>query len=83
VRLEFTEPTVRLPDERLFNEVVKAMFGKRRKAVANALKAFDRRAPVVLAEAGIDGMRRPETLSVAEIARVAERLAAARHGFVV
>jgi 16S rRNA (adenine1518-N6/adenine1519-N6)-dimethyltransferase len=83
LRLEFTAPTVRLPDEQLFNDVVKAIFGKRRKTVANALKAFDRSAPDVLAEAGIDGRRRPGTLQVQEIARVAERLAARRRPPVV
>jgi 16S rRNA (adenine1518-N6/adenine1519-N6)-dimethyltransferase len=83
IRLEFTEATVRLPDERLFHQVVKAMFGKRRKTVANALKAFDRRAAALLVEAGIEGSRRPETLQVQEIARVVERVAAARRSDVV
>jgi 16S rRNA (adenine1518-N6/adenine1519-N6)-dimethyltransferase len=78
IRLEFMEPTVRLPDERLFHQVVRAMFGRRRKTGANALKAFDRRAPEILREAGINGTRRPETLQVQEIARVAELVASVR-----
>jgi 16S rRNA (adenine1518-N6/adenine1519-N6)-dimethyltransferase len=67
----------------VFNDVVRAMFGKRRKTVANALKAFERSAPAILAEAGVDGTRRPETLQVPEIARVAELIAAARRPPVV
>jgi len=78
VRLEFCSPTVRIVDERQFDRVVKAMFSHRRKTVANALKGFDRTAPAVLAAAGIDGRRRPETLQVSEIARLAELFAAAK-----
>jgi 16S rRNA (adenine1518-N6/adenine1519-N6)-dimethyltransferase len=78
VRMEFCSPTVRIPDERQFDRVVKAMFSHRRKTVANALKGFDRSAPAVLAAAGIDGRRRPETLQVSEIARLAELFAAAK-----
>jgi 16S rRNA A1518/A1519 N6-dimethyltransferase RsmA/KsgA/DIM1 with predicted DNA glycosylase/AP lyase activity len=62
----------------MFHAVLKALFGQRRKTAANALKAFDRTAPAVLAIAGIDGRRRPETLDLREIARVAELLSAAR-----
>ncbi len=78
VKLEFTSPAVRIPDERLFEKVVKAIFSQRRKTLLNALKSFDRSAPALLAAAGIDGRRRPETLGIDELARVAELLAAAR-----
>jgi len=78
VRLEFGPPPVRLPDEAFFEQVVKAMFSQRRKTLANALKAFDRTAPAVVALAGIDGRRRPETLQITEIARLVELFAAAR-----
>ena len=73
-------PAVRVPDERLFERLVKAMFSQRRKTLANALKAFDPTAPAVLALAGIDGRRRPETLQVTEIARLAELFASVSRG---
>ena len=78
IRIEFTEPTVRLPDEALFHAMVKAIFGRRRKTIANALKAFDRRAPDIIRAAGVNGMRRPETFDVTELARIAELVASAR-----
>lgn len=78
VRLEFGPPAVRIVDEPLFERMVKAMFGQRRKTLANALKGFDRTAPAVLALAGIDGRRRPETLQLEEIARLAELFASVR-----
>lgn len=80
VRVEFTEPSVRLRDEALFERMVKALFGQRRKTLANALKAFDKSAPAVLAIAGIDGRRRPETLQVSELAKLAELVASVRDG---
>jgi 16S rRNA (adenine1518-N6/adenine1519-N6)-dimethyltransferase len=78
VQLEFTSPAVQIPDEPLFERVVKAIFSQRRKTLLNALKSFDRAAGDILAAAAIDGRRRPETLDVHEIARLADRLAAAR-----
>jgi 16S rRNA (adenine1518-N6/adenine1519-N6)-dimethyltransferase len=80
VRVEFGEPTVRIRDEKLFEQMVKALFGQRRKTLANALKAFDRTAPAVLALAQIDGRRRPETLEVSELAKLAELVASIRQG---
>jgi 16S rRNA (adenine1518-N6/adenine1519-N6)-dimethyltransferase len=78
VRLEFIPPVVRLPDERLFERMVKGLFSRRRKTLANALKAFDPLAPAVLAIAGFDARRRPETLTLAELGRIAELLAVLR-----
>lgn len=78
VKLEFTSPAVRIPDERLFEKLVKAIFSQRRKTLLNSLRAFDRSAAAILASANLDGRRRPETLQIEEIARVAELLAAAR-----
>ena len=78
VRLNFGAPAVRIPDEALFEQMTKAMFSQRRKTLGNALKAFDRTAPAILAMAAIDPRRRPETLQVTEIARLAELFAAAR-----
>jgi len=53
---------------------VRLAFAQRRKTLANALKAGlgDREAvDKVLAAAGVDGMRRGETLSLAEFAAIA------------
>jgi 16S rRNA (adenine1518-N6/adenine1519-N6)-dimethyltransferase len=55
-----------------FRTVVKAAFEQRRKTLRNALRAaIDERAEVALAKADIDPMRRGETLSVEEFARLA------------
>ena len=72
VRLEFGPPAARVLDERLFDRLVRALFAARRKMLANALKQFDPDGPEVLAQSGLDGRRRPETLQVAEFARLAE-----------
>lgn len=72
VRLEFRPPAARIVDEALFDRLVRALFGARRKTLANALKQFDPRGPDVLARSGLDGRRRPETLEVADFARLAE-----------
>jgi 16S rRNA (adenine1518-N6/adenine1519-N6)-dimethyltransferase len=78
VHLEFTEPLVRIPDEELFEKLVKAIFSQRRKTLLNSLKAFDRSAPLVLSAMRLDGRRRPETLEIEEIARIADLIAADR-----
>lgn len=83
VRIEFGPPAVRLVDEQLFERMVKAMFGQRRKTLLNALKAFDPTAPAVLALAGVDGKRRPETLQLEEMAQLAELFASVRQGRVL
>ena len=80
IRLEFGPPAVRLRDPRLFERLVKGLFGQRRKTLANAIKAFDPLGPAVLALSGLDGRRRPETLQVTELAKLAELLTAARQG---
>jgi 16S rRNA (adenine1518-N6/adenine1519-N6)-dimethyltransferase len=77
VRLEFGPPLARVVDEALFDRLVRAMFAARRKMLSNALKQFDPRGAVILAVSRIDGRRRPETLEVAELARLAELFAVA------
>ena len=72
VRLEFRPPSARVLDEPFFDRMVRALFSARRKTLANALKQFDPRGPQVLAASGLDGRRRPETLPVAEFAKIAE-----------
>ena len=56
--------------------MVRSMFTQRRKMLGNALRRFAEQrgwAPSdALARAGIDPRRRPETLQLAELARLAE-----------
>jgi 16S rRNA (adenine1518-N6/adenine1519-N6)-dimethyltransferase len=81
VKLAFRPPTVSLKDEALFTRMVRTMFTQRRKTLTNALKAFagslDVEAQVALAAADIDRMRRPETLQLIELARLADVFASA------
>lgn len=62
--------------QRHFEVLVKALFGKRRKTLSNALRGIggnDAAAvSAVLAEAGIDGQRRPETLTLVELVRLSD-----------
>ncbi len=78
VRLTFRPNLVRIVDELVFQQVVKTAFMQRRKMLSNALKQFDPTAPAVLALAGIDGKRRPETLTLAEFARLTELFVSVR-----
>jgi 16S rRNA (adenine1518-N6/adenine1519-N6)-dimethyltransferase len=77
IRLRFRPPSVALSDEPGFEAMVRSMFTQRRKTLANALgpyaKATGHRAPGVLARAGIDPKRRPETLQLIELAQLAEQ----------
>jgi 16S rRNA (adenine1518-N6/adenine1519-N6)-dimethyltransferase len=77
VRLEFGAPPVRVSDRALFERVVKATFGQRRKTLANTLKGVVSDAAGVLAAARIDPRRRPETLSLEELARLTDQCAGA------
>ena len=71
-------PRVPIADERHHAAVVHAAFGQRRKTLRNALRAvFDAQAvDAALAQAGIDGIRRGETLDLTEFAQLAEALPA-------
>jgi 16S rRNA (adenine1518-N6/adenine1519-N6)-dimethyltransferase len=81
LRLSFRPPAVPLRDEQLFEAMVRSMFTKRRKTLANALAAFATGRGVdsrdALAAAHIDPDRRAETLQLAELARLADYLTAA------
>jgi 16S rRNA (adenine1518-N6/adenine1519-N6)-dimethyltransferase len=72
VRLTFRPSPVPIGDERLLVRMVRSMFTQRRKTLLNALKPFatDLRAHAseALAQAGIDERRRPETLTLADVA---------------
>ncbi len=84
VRLTFRPPPVPIGDERHFEAMVRSMFTQRRKTLANALAAFagerGHGAADVLRAAGVDPSRRPETLTLEELAALAARLAAPRSG---
>lgn len=70
-------PAVATADEALFFRVVKAAFGQRRKTLGNTLKALGRpreELTAALETAGIDAMRRGETLSLAEFAAITDAL---------
>jgi 16S rRNA (adenine1518-N6/adenine1519-N6)-dimethyltransferase len=76
IRLTFRPPLVPVRDEGVFASMVRGMFMQRRKTLGNALKPFAAtRAhdPLrALAAAGIDPARRPETLQLDEVARLAD-----------
>lgn len=73
------EKAVKVKDESLFFETVKAGFAQRRKTLSNSLtgvRGADRGAVLQALEgAGIDPKRRAETLSIPEFAAVADMLA--------
>jgi 16S rRNA (adenine1518-N6/adenine1519-N6)-dimethyltransferase len=75
VRLRFRAPAVDVGDALVFERVVRGMFTQRRKTVLNALKpvaeGFGRSAADIVAAAGVDARSRPETLALADIARLA------------
>jgi 16S rRNA (adenine1518-N6/adenine1519-N6)-dimethyltransferase len=79
LRLTFREPAHRVPDEALLEGMVRAMFTQRRKTLANALAPFastrGMAAATALRAAGIDPVRRAETLGPSEVAALATVLA--------
>jgi 16S rRNA (adenine1518-N6/adenine1519-N6)-dimethyltransferase len=76
VRLRFHDPVPVPKDPRGFRAMTQAVFTRRRKTLTNALLAFPdsaRMAPAdALKRAGIDGRRRPETLGIDELVRLAD-----------
>jgi 16S rRNA (adenine1518-N6/adenine1519-N6)-dimethyltransferase len=76
IRLRFRAPRPPPADPPLFGAMVQAVFSRRRKTLANALKAFAEGsglAPrIALSQAELDGRRRPETLSIQELVRLAD-----------
>jgi 16S rRNA (adenine1518-N6/adenine1519-N6)-dimethyltransferase len=78
IRLAFAPPAIRIADDDLFVELVRTIFGQRRKTLRNGLKSLGAPADAVLTAAGIDPRRRAETLELAELARLADAVAAAR-----
>jgi 16S rRNA (adenine1518-N6/adenine1519-N6)-dimethyltransferase len=75
VRVRFREPRPPADDPGTFAGLVQAIFTRRRKTTSNALLAFPLSARLppaaALALADLDGRRRPETLAIAELVRLA------------
>jgi 16S rRNA (adenine1518-N6/adenine1519-N6)-dimethyltransferase len=76
VRLRFHPPQPQPRSGSTFAALVQAVFTRRRKTLGNALCAFrpwDRAdISAILRHADIDGRRRPETLEIAELVRLAD-----------
>ena len=78
VRLNVRQkPPVDVRDEALFNRVVRAAFGMRRKTLLNALNAFfgetgKEEIEKILTDCGIDPRVRGETLSIGEFAKISD-----------
>lgn len=74
----YKEPVIKVKDEKMFFNVVKAAFGKRRKTLLNALSSSidlkKERIEEILKECGVDPMRRGETLTIREFALVADEI---------
>ena len=79
VRLRFHAPSPSVQDEQVFESVTQAIFTRRRKTLANALLAYPLKpgqSPAkLLQSAGLDPQRRPETLTLDELARLANVVA--------
>lgn len=79
-------PAVKVRDERLFFNIVHAAFGKRRKTLENTLIGHSAIAlakpelTTAFMRAGIDPMRRGETLDLEEFARLADSILEVRGG---
>jgi len=81
IRLAFRPPSVAVADETVFTRMVRTVFTQRRKTLNNALRSFAEgagtTAAAALARADIDSRRRPETLQLVELARLADVFASA------
>jgi 16S rRNA (adenine1518-N6/adenine1519-N6)-dimethyltransferase len=83
VRLTFRPPPPDVPDRALATQIIRAVFTQRRKTLSNALERFASSRGVsarqALLTADIDPKRRPETLLLTEVARLATVLGAKNH----
>ncbi len=81
VRLTFRPSPVSIQDADLLTRMVRGMFTQRRKTLLNAVRPFAATVGVnpaaALARSGLDPRRRPETLQLVEIARLADGFAEA------
>jgi 16S rRNA (adenine1518-N6/adenine1519-N6)-dimethyltransferase len=79
VRLTFKPSLVPEPLRQTFGRMVRTMFTQRRKMILNALRPFadsvGQTSAAALSHAGIDPTRRPETLDILELVRLASAFA--------
>jgi 16S rRNA (adenine1518-N6/adenine1519-N6)-dimethyltransferase len=69
------EPRVKVKDEANFLRIVRAAFGQRRKTLSNALKSLvNADIKEILEKAGIEPMRRGESLTIEEFARLSDMI---------
>jgi 16S rRNA (adenine1518-N6/adenine1519-N6)-dimethyltransferase len=84
VRLSFRAPTVPILDHEIFVNLVRSMFTQRRKTLGNAVAPFATSlkldAVAALTAASIDPRRRPETLQLIELARLADVFTSRKQG---
>ena len=75
------QPRTPIANDKHYSAVVHAAFGQRRKTLRNALKAMwaDQEVDAALVATAIDGMRRGETLDIAEFGALAAALPLSRH----
>ena len=80
VRLRFRPPTVDVGDPAVFERVVRGVFLQRRKTLLNAFRpvadSFGQDAARLILVAELDGNRRPETLTLEEMARLVRAIQA-------
>jgi 16S rRNA (adenine1518-N6/adenine1519-N6)-dimethyltransferase len=80
IRLRFHPPDPAVSDLAAMRALVRSLFTQRRKTLVNSLAATLRvarpSATAVIVRAGIDGSRRPETLTIAEFAHLSNVLQA-------
>jgi 16S rRNA (adenine1518-N6/adenine1519-N6)-dimethyltransferase len=71
----YRQPPVAVADPKLFRRLIKTAFNQRRKQLSNSLRALCPDAAALLRSTGIEPARRPETVSLAEFAALANALA--------
>ena len=78
VRLRFRDPRVDVGDRSTFEKLVRGLFLQRRKTLANALKpvadAAGRSAAELIERARVDANRRPEALTLDDMARLSRAM---------
>jgi 16S rRNA (adenine1518-N6/adenine1519-N6)-dimethyltransferase len=74
IQVAFAPSPVKISDHRRLEQVAKALFSQRRKMIANSLKSIARDPLPLLEATGIDPKRRPETLTLKELAALTELL---------
>jgi 16S rRNA (adenine1518-N6/adenine1519-N6)-dimethyltransferase len=76
VRLRYRPPVVPVSDVARFESLVRTLFMQRRKMLSNGLAPFAAARGMdprdAIARAGLEGRRRPETLTLAELARLSD-----------